>query len=119
MFRQRWTLYTAFASIFGLALLVHYDAEAGRAVASAVGGISIDASGVVHNPSNDMRNARLKALREAIAKPSDDLITPVEMRKVSLRGLEAAIAKALAQASRCRMRFSSWLACSEFSSTLR
>ena len=58
---------------------------------SAVGGISIDASGVVREP--DVKSLRL-LLEEMKAelKPADGALrAPTEMRKISLRQLEAAI----------------------------
>lgn len=57
----------------------------------AVGGVSIDASGLLSNASLDtagqLRELRLKGLQ----KISGDLNQPAGLRKVSLRGLEAAI----------------------------
>ncbi|HTN76951.1 MAG TPA: DUF1598 domain-containing protein [Pirellulaceae bacterium] len=59
-----------------------------------VGGVSIDAKGVVSGPSLDGRNANLQQMRQDIKKPAADLARPVELRMVSLRGLEAAVADA-------------------------
>src|SRR5262245_50450155 len=57
----------------------------------AVGGVSIDAKGVVARSdvegSGRLRDARLKAL----ARIDSDLLAPSRMRKVSLRGIQAAI----------------------------
>jgi hypothetical protein len=62
----------------------------------AVGGVAIDAHGVLLLPGI----ADFKGLREAIladsAKPSGDLAASVEMRKISLRALEAALQEARA-----------------------
>lgn len=94
MSRQRWIVGASMA--LACALLVSaLQVHAGRAVQSAVGGVFIDAKGVVRAPSKDMVNADLRALREAVPTAKGDISTPVEMRKVSLRGLEAAIAQAL------------------------
>lgn len=59
----------------------------------SVGGISINADGVLSNAeidaNNDLRQARMRAVREA----PGDLNQPSELRKVSLRKLEEAIAE--------------------------
>ncbi|MCA9179438.1 MAG: DUF1598 domain-containing protein [Planctomycetales bacterium] len=98
MSRPRWSICAAVAAIAcAFAVVCTYHAEAGRTIASAVGGIFIDADGAVRAPSADMKNARIKALREAVAKPAGDVNTPVELRRISLRGLEAAVREALAK----------------------
>jgi hypothetical protein len=62
---------------------------------SAVGGVSINVSGVVGPPSADARKQHLEEMRKAVKSPSDELTAPVEMRMVSLRGLEAACREAM------------------------
>jgi len=63
----------------------------GGFVGRAVGGISIDADGVLANAQPDNLN-KLRALRvRALAEVPGDLHAATEMRKVSLRGLMAAI----------------------------
>lgn len=61
-----------------------------------VGGVQIDAEGVVSQPDMTGRKALLGILREDIRKPAADLAQPVELRMISLRGLEAAVAHAVA-----------------------
>ena len=94
MSRQRWIVGAVMALACAYLMSVPH-ANAGRTVQSAVGGVFIDANGVVRTPSKDMVNADLRALREAVPTSKGDISTPVEMRKISLRGLEAAIAEAL------------------------
>jgi hypothetical protein len=62
---------------------------------SSVGGVSINVEGVVGPPSIDGRKKHLEELRKEIKMPAGELIAPVEMRMVSLRGLEAACQDAL------------------------
>lgn len=62
----------------------------------AVGGVSIDARGVLGLPEvADFRGLK-DAIVTASAKPSNELASQVEMRKISLRGLEAALQEARA-----------------------
>lgn len=57
----------------------------------AVGGISIDASGVLSNAERDQVH-KLRDLRaKALAEVPGDLRAPAELRKISLRGLMAVI----------------------------
>ncbi|MBC7820855.1 MAG: hypothetical protein IAG10_28555, partial [Planctomycetaceae bacterium] len=62
----------------------------------SVGGVSIDAHGALSVPTI----ADFRGLRDAIlatsAKPSSELSQPVELRKISLRALEAALKEARA-----------------------
>lgn len=62
---------------------------------SAVGGISIDVAGVVGPASPEALKLWLAELRKQVAKPPEEANLPVEMRMVSLRGLEQACAEAL------------------------
>jgi len=57
----------------------------------SVGGVSIDASGIVREPEIDTTKQFLDDLRKAVKEAPSALAAPVPMRKVSLRGLEAAI----------------------------
>jgi hypothetical protein len=57
---------------------------------SSVGGVSINVEGVVGPPSIDARKKHLEELRKEIKEPAAELSTPVEMRMISLRALEAA-----------------------------
>lgn len=58
---------------------------------NAVGGISIDAQGVIGLASVDSQRMLRAEMLKALAKAPGDLNAPVPMRKVSLRGLNAAI----------------------------
>ena len=60
-----------------------------------VGGISIDAAGIVREPSLEGRKMLLAELRKDLQNVPPELNVPAELRKVSLRGLEQAIEHAL------------------------
>jgi len=62
---------------------------------SSVGGISIDVEGVVGPPSDSGRALLLELRRKEVKTPQGALNTPVELRMVSLRALEAACEDAL------------------------
>lgn len=57
----------------------------------AVGGVSIDAAGVVRKATVEAGKKAAAVFREKLPKPSKDMTKPVSMRMVSLRGLEQAI----------------------------
>jgi len=57
----------------------------------AVGGISVDAEGVVRNVNVDARNMLRQALLKETKKVPGDLNQPVERRMISLKGLNQAI----------------------------
>jgi hypothetical protein len=61
----------------------------------AVGGIVVDADGVVRQATPVDHDNYLRFLREETQKVDPKLNDPVALRKVSLRGLEAAIAQAV------------------------
>ncbi|MFO0820228.1 MAG: DUF1598 domain-containing protein [Pirellulales bacterium] len=60
----------------------------------AVGGIAVDAEGVVRNVNVDARNMLRQALLKEVKPAGAEMNAPVELRKVSLKGLEAALADA-------------------------
>jgi hypothetical protein len=60
----------------------------------AVGGVSIDASGLLDNAKIDALGQLAKLRAAAIGKAPQELAAFTEMRKVSLRGLDEAIAEA-------------------------
>jgi hypothetical protein len=62
-------------------------------VQRTVGGVSIDANGLLDNAQLDALGELAKLRTAAMGKTPDGLKSLVEMRKVSLRGLEAAIAE--------------------------
>lgn len=83
----------ALAAVASLAIVSASFAGHGGRIA-AVGGVSIDPSGVVELVSVKLKDeARDAALKEFKAAPAD-LNTPAELRKISLRAIEEAIAKA-------------------------
>lgn len=59
---------------------------------AAVGGVSIDAAGVVAETTTEARQALRRELLDHLTPAPDALQAPVELRKVSLRGLNAALA---------------------------
>jgi hypothetical protein len=63
----------------------------------AVGGVAVDANGVVRQVTVTERNENLKRLRQAVDPAAPELAAPAELRRVSLRGLEAALQEALQQ----------------------
>lgn len=60
-----------------------------------VGGVSIDTNGVLAQPDPESRKMLLQHLRQDIKKPAGELARPTELRMISLKGLEAAIADAV------------------------
>lgn len=60
--------------------------------ASAVGGVAVDPSGVLVNVDRSQRERLRQQSAAALEQAGDDLSTPNELRKVSLRRLEAAVA---------------------------
>lgn len=56
-----------------------------------VGGISIDAAGVVGEPVEKSKELLLNDLRKTVKGAPSDMNVPTEMRKISLRGLLAAV----------------------------
>lgn len=63
--------------------------------ARGVGGIAIDANGALRNAELDVMR-RLREIRVQAMQPVDqDLNQPSELRKISLRGLEAAISESI------------------------
>jgi hypothetical protein len=60
-----------------------------------VGGVKIDADGVVGQPDRDGGRMWLAQLRKDVKTPAKELAMPVGMRTVSLKGLEAALADAM------------------------
>jgi len=69
---------------------------AGSYRSGAVGGVVIQNDGVVQNATVDQRLALARTLREELQPPAAEANRAVEMRKVSLKALEAACEKALA-----------------------
>lgn len=59
---------------------------------NAVGGVKVDAEGMLGNYDPQSRKVVLQQLRDELKKPGAELSAATEMRLVSLRGLEAAVA---------------------------
>ena len=57
----------------------------------SVGGVAVDADGVLRQVTVSERNEQLRQLRQGVGQAAGELSLPAEMRKVSLRGLEAAL----------------------------
>src|SRR5262245_44083273 len=62
-----------------------------QVIARPVGGVSINAAGMVTPPEKSARISMRDALRKQHTAPPAELKTPTEMRMISLRQLEAAI----------------------------
>ncbi|MFV1966678.1 MAG: DUF1598 domain-containing protein [Pirellulaceae bacterium] len=62
---------------------------------SAVGGVSINAVGVVGLPTAEAKSLYLRELRKVIKTPTGKLATPAKLRMVSMRGLVQAIDDAI------------------------
>jgi hypothetical protein len=72
---------------------------AGNYRSGAVGGIVIQNDGVVQNATVDQRLALATLLRKEIQQPAAEANRAVEIRKISLKALEAACQKALTENS--------------------
>ena len=75
--------------------LVHGDLLAqtgGFGRVSAVGGVSVDASGLLSNPTQTNDRALQDAKRDAQLQADADLVKPSQLRKVSLRQLDMLLA---------------------------
>ena len=88
---QRWLLVGCL--IVGLQIAAVFAGHGGFR-GGAVGGISVDPEGVVRNVNVDARNMLRQALLKEVKPAGVDLNAPVELRKVSFKGLEAAITAA-------------------------
>lgn len=79
-----------------LVLIIGTRAPAGNLLNQrSVGGVAVDANGVVRQVSISERDEFLQQLHQATEKAAPELNLPVELRKVSLRGLESALREAL------------------------
>lgn len=62
---------------------------------SAVGGVSISVEGVVAPAAKETTKQLLETLRKEVKSPTGEINVPVELRMISLKGLEAACQDAL------------------------
>ncbi len=63
---------------------------------SVVGGVMVDADGVVHNATQNDRAGLLRDLREQVMHPSGKIAASTELRMVSLAKLQAEVQKTIA-----------------------
>ena len=68
---------------------------AGRFGGSAVGGVTIDAEGVIRDVDAKTRSEILKTLRESMDSVSPEIAAHTKLRKISLRKLQNAISESL------------------------
>ena len=91
------SLFTALATVVAIFVTTligtsaHAQIGGGFGGQRAVGGVVIDASGVLRSATLDQRQNTLKELRQAIAQPQGDLVQPAEMRMISLAKLQQAM----------------------------
>lgn len=82
--------------MLGVAVLAFSaPAWAGRFRGGAVGGVTIDAEGVLRDVDAKTHSENLKTLRESMDSVSAEVDGHTKLRKVSLRGLQAAITASL------------------------
>jgi hypothetical protein len=87
---------TAVLVAIGVLVCAGVAVQAGRFTNQrSVGGVAVDANGVVAEITISQRQEALKRLRQSVGQPGAELSLPAEMRKVSLRGLEAALQDSL------------------------
>jgi hypothetical protein len=67
------------------------NAQIGGFIPRAVGGVTVDAEGLLRSATLDQRQASLESLRQAIGRPQGDIAEPAEMRMISLSKLQQAM----------------------------
>ncbi len=91
-FRARWQYAALSLALVAAAVTLSHAGGGFIGGGNAVGGVVIDAAGVVNLPAQKDIQQRLSALRKALSPAlADDLATPASMRKISLRRLEETI----------------------------
>ena len=97
-FRIRWGLFALLAAALALVLPPPSPVYAGGGLLNrnSVGGILVKPNGLVERATVEERAEILQRMRRDTPKASPEMNLPVELRKVSLRGLEAALANAVA-----------------------
>ncbi len=68
----------------------------GGGFGQSVGGVMVDAGGALRAATIDEKNELGKILRDIVRKPDGDLAQAAELRAISLKGLQAAVAESLA-----------------------
>lgn len=86
------------AAVVSVVLLGGSSAQAqiGAFQQRAVGGVMVDAQGLLRSATVDQRQESLKLMREAIAQPEGDIARPAELRMISLAKLQRAMEAAAA-----------------------
>ncbi len=72
------------------------QAQIGAFQQRAVGGVMVDAQGLLRSATIDQRQESLKLMREAIGQPEGDIAAPAELRMISLAKLQQAMETAAA-----------------------
>jgi hypothetical protein len=85
--------------LFAAVALAPFASAQGQFVQQAVGGISVDSAGVLSNAEKDFNGLRQLWLDNLHPIPGD-LNQPAKLRKISLRGVETAIAKIASEEGR-------------------
>ncbi len=94
---KRVLVIVALCATFSLVTTVVLAGFGGGFRGSAVGGVSIDAEGVLSNPQLTDQQAMMEAWQSGNHVVPQELKRASELRFVSLRGIEAALAKAAAE----------------------
>ncbi|QDU93725.1 DUF1598 domain-containing protein [Lignipirellula cremea] len=85
----------ALAAVVGMTTISWAGGNNNNFRQNAVGGVSIDAFGVVAGPSVEAARMLRASLEESVTRAEPGMARPTTLRMVSLRGLEAAIADAM------------------------
>lgn len=90
--RSRLTATTGAVVIaLGLSVPLPANAQFASGVQQAVGGVMVDAQGVLRSATLDQRKADLNRLRERIAQPQGDAAQAAPLRMISLAKLQSAL----------------------------
>lgn len=90
--RANWVRNVAFVLSLCTSVVVGSSSQA-QFFRGVVGGVSVDAEGVVQSATLAQREANLAQLRQAVLGAQGDAAKPGDMRMVSLKGLQEAILK--------------------------
>lgn len=88
-------------ALVGFLILVQsspLSAQFGFGRFGVVGGVKVDADGVVRNASTQERDEQLKQLRSSLKLPSGQLAEKADLRMISLRKLQSAIRQSMDEA---------------------
>lgn len=89
--------WACFALVLALVVAGEQDAICGDSliIGRPIGGVSIDLNGVLTSPAESDTEAIARAMRERVGVAPEEMQPGTELRMISLRGLEVAIAEAL------------------------